>query len=317
MTATLAPLGSLPADTARHFDAIGPVWGSDIPKHRDLVIAAYTPLVAAAPRDGIETVRDIGYGAHPRQTLDIFAPAGADRPANADVVVFVHGGAFVRGRKSLNGLIYDNVPTWFCRQGCIGVNLEYRLADEAPWPGGAEDLALAIAWLRAHVARFGGSPDRIFLLGHSAGGTHVATLLFDPFLRKHPSRAVAGAILLSARLQADLRPDNPNAHGVRAYFGEDPALHPIRSPASHPQGSDVPVMIVTAQYDNPLLDLYGAQFQAALGQVRGIMPRFIQMRRHNHTSVVAHFDSGEEYLGREILAFMTATTDPGNHAASG
>src|SRR5690606_32630774 len=135
------------------------------------------------------------YGGHPRQVLDVFAPAGARPSDGADVVVFIHGGAFIRGRKSIDGLIYDNVPAWFCRQGCVAVNVEYRLASDAPYPSGAEDLALAVLWLRANIARFGGSPDRIFLMGHSAGGTHVATLLFDPIFGGHPGTDVAGAIL--------------------------------------------------------------------------------------------------------------------------
>lgn len=304
MKTTLDPLGSLPPRVASQLDAIGPSWGSDIAKHRDMVIAAYSPIVAQASRNGMEVSRDIAYGAHPRQVLDIFERTGQRPHCAADVVVFVHGGAFIRGAKSINGLIYDNVASWFCRQGCVAVNIEYRLADEAPYPSGAEDLALAVSWIRANIARFGGSPNRIFLMGHSAGGTHVATLLFDPVLNGHPSVNVAGAILVSARLKADNLPDNPNANGVRAYFGEDPARYEARSPASYPEGSQVPLMIVTAEFDNPYLDLYGAQFYEAVGRHRGTMPRFIQLRRHNHTSTVAHFDSGEEYLGREILAFV-------------
>lgn len=307
MIRSLTPLGSLPEETARALDAIGPVWASDIQRHRDQVIAAYSPLVAAAPRDGIRDSLDIAYGPHPRQVLDVFYADKAESPDGADVVAFIHGGAFVRGKKSVNGRIYDNVPRWFSRQGCVGINIEYRLADEARYPGAAEDLAAAVKWIKANVDRFGGSPNRIFLVGHSAGGTHVATLLFDPALRGQCEADVAGAILISARLQADTLPDNPNAHGVRAYFGDDASLYGVRSPGNHPEGSKVPLMIVTAEYDNPYLDLYGAQFCHEVGKARGVMPRFIQLRRHNHTSSVAHFDSGEEYLGREILAFMQGT----------
>lgn len=309
MTSTLEPLGSLPAADARALDEIGPIWGQAIERHRDRVMAAYTPLLQQAPRDGLVATRDIAYGSHPRQVLDVHTRTDRAAGALADVLVFIHGGAFVRGAKSVNGLIYDNVPVWFSRHGCVGVNVEYRLANDAPYPGGAEDLAQAIGWLRENIARFGGHPERIFLMGHSAGGTHVATLLFDPLFRDRAEAAVAGAILVSARLELDTFPGNPNAHGVRAYFGDDPLAYPRRAPASYPDGSDVPLMIVTAQYDNPYLDLYGTRFAAAVAQARGVMPRHIQMRRHNHTSTVAHFDSGEEYLGREILQFQGRCAD--------
>jgi hypothetical protein len=116
---------------------IGPVWGEDIQKHRDMVLRAYGPALKAAPKAGITVTRDIAYGSHRRQILDLFVPVDA---AGAPVVVFVHGGAYVRGDKRVSSEVYDNVLYWFAREGFIGVNIEYRLAPEVTWPGGAEDL---------------------------------------------------------------------------------------------------------------------------------------------------------------------------------
>lgn len=308
MDITYEPLGSLPPDAAATFAAIGPVWAEDIGKHRDFVISTYTPLVANADNDGIKVYRDLAFGDHPRQVLDVFAPKGLQQhsaeSAAADVVVFVHGGAFVRGKKSFNGHIYDNLSYWFAGQSCVSVNIEYRLANEAPYPAGAEDVALAIEWVKKNIHQYGGSPRRIFLIGHSAGGTHVATLLFDPIFKNNPVIGVAGAVLISARLQADVLPDNPNANGVRAYFGEDESLYEQRAPGTYAHCSQVPLMIVTAEFENPHLDVYGAEFFYRAGSARKKMPRFIQMMKHNHTSIVAHFNSGEEFLGREIMRFF-------------
>lgn len=295
------PLGSLPADKAELLESIGPIWGSDINKFRDVVFDAYTPLVAAAPKEGIAVDRDIAYGASARQVLDVFTPAGAD---NADVVIFVHGGAFIRGAKSANGHIYDNVTYWFARQGLVAVNMEYRLAAEAPFPGGAEDVAAAVAWAVENISRFGGNPRRIFLIGHSAGGTHVAGYCFDPHMAQRPGPEVSAAIIISGRLQADTLPGNPNAKAVQAYFGDDESTYAERSPGSHAAGSELAVMIVIAEYENPYLDLYGVAFFQRLCEARKRVPRFVQAIKHNHTSIVAHFDSGEERLGREIMDFM-------------
>lgn len=297
----LEPFGSLPPDQAALLESIGPVWGTDINGFRDVVFNAYTPLVSAAPKDGISKQSDLPYGPSARQVLDVFQPDGSQ---DADVVVFVHGGAFIRGAKSSNGHIYDNVCWWFARQGCVAVNIEYRLAAEAPFPGGTEDVAAAVDWVVANIASFGGNPRRVFLIGHSAGGTHVASYCFDP---NHPRRAAAevcGAILISGRLQADVLDGNPNAKAVQAYFGDDASTYALRSPATHAAHCDLPVMVVIAEYENPYLDLYGVAFVQSLCDARGKVPRFLQMRKHNHTSIVAHFDSGEELLGREIMAFM-------------
>ncbi|MFM0594763.1 alpha/beta hydrolase [Paraburkholderia dilworthii] len=318
MQTSQEPLGSLSVTLRQRFAQIGPVWASDINAHRDLVIDAYSPLVAAARDAGasFEAARDVPYGSHERQRLDVFVSEETRRKGNADVVLFVHGGAFLRGSKSFNGLIYDNVSRWFARQGCVALNVEYRLAPEASYPAGADDVAAALAWAHAHVVEFGGDPRRIYLVGHSAGGSHVASYLCDPLfagLRDgENASAVAGAVLISARLAADVFADNPNAAGVRAYFGADESRYAARSPLTYAEHFDTPLMVVVAEYENPYLDAYGAAFfervllaRQRAGDARAKRaPRFMQMLRHNHTSVVAHFDSGETLLGDAMLDFF-------------
>lgn len=281
-------------------ESIGPVWGRDIQKHRDVVLEAYGPVLAAASKAGVVVTRDHAYGAHPRQVLDVFRPAAAVR---LPVVIFMHGGAFVRGDKRVSDEVYDNLLYWFARNGHVGVNIEFRLAPEGVWPAGAEDLAGSIAWVKANIAAHGGDPESIFVIGHSAGGTHVASHAYDP-AAGYLGRDVKGVVLISARLRADVLPENPNSAGVRAYFGDDEALYEARSPINHAALSRLPVMIAIAEYENPLLDLYGLEFAHRIAVARRHAPRFIRMAGHNHISIVAHFNSGEELLGREILDFF-------------
>jgi acetyl esterase len=278
---------------------IGQVWGQDIQKHRDMVLRAYGPVLARAPKDRVGVIRDIGYGSHPRQVLDCFVPTDASR---APVVMFVHGGAFVRGDKRLSDEVYDNVLYWFARQGFIGLNVQYRLAPEAQWPAGAEDLSLAIAWGRANLGRHGGDPEALFAIGYSAGGTHVATYAFDPaagYLGRH----LKGIVLLSARLRADVSPENPNAAGVRAYFGDDTSIYENRSPLAHAAASSLPTMIAIAEFENPLLDLYGLEVAHRIAIARGRAPRFVRLAGHNHVSLIAHFNTLEDQLACAIVEF--------------
>lgn len=288
---------------------IGPRWHLDIRHHGDLVKSAYAPLLAAAPKAGIEIQRDLIYGPNPRHVLDLYVPEGAilstgpaARPP-APVLVFVHGGAFIRGDKSSAHGMYDNVMYWFARRGFMGVNLEYRLAPEAPFPGAVDDVARGMAWVKQEIASYGGDPSRVLLVGHSAGGTHVASYVFDPLLGYLGCHARA-VVLLSARLRADRSPDNPNAAGVSAYFGENLARYETRAPMAYAACNDLPAFIVTAEFDNPMLDVYGLEFAYRMGLAHRRAPRYLSLRGHNHVSMLAHFNTPEEFLGCEILDFF-------------
>lgn len=281
---------------------VGPAWAEDMRGAGDRVKAAYLPWLLEAPRGGVTVARDLPYGSHARQCLDVYRPDGA---RNAPVVVFVHGGAFVRGAKDINGAMYGNVLTWFARQGCVGVNVEYRLAPEAPHPQGALDVGGACEWVRRRIAEFGGDPGQLCLIGHSAGGTHAASFACDPFLTE-VRRDITCLVLISARLQADVLPCNPNAQGVRAYFGADETLHPALAPMAYGRLLTMPVFVVNAQYENPLLDVYAAEFTHRIAAGHGRAPRHTTVADHNHVSVMAHFNSGETWLGEQILDFFEA-----------
>ena len=297
----MAPLANLPDPARRKLAEIGPVWGTDIQRHRDLVLEIYRPLLAAAPKAGVEVTRGIAYGSHPRHILDVYRSGQA---ANAPVVLFVHGGAFVRGDKDVTDEVYANVCYYFARHGYLAVNVEYRLAPESKYPGGAEDLAGAIAWAKRSARDFGGDPERLFLVGHSAGATHVAAYAWDPNMPARVDPAVKGLVLISGRLRADARPDNPNAAAVRAYFGDDESLYEARSPVTYAAASQLPVFLAVAEYENPLLDVYGAETLHRIAVARGRAPRFLRLPRHNHISIVAHLNTEEDVLGSELRDFL-------------
>lgn len=291
----------LTAPQLAELHAMGRDWNADISAHRKAVIDLYSPLVARAPKDGIHLIKDRSYGPHARQILDVFTPSSANaRP----VVLFIHGGAFTRGNKSMNGDVYDNVLFWFARRGFVGVNMEYRLAPEAPFPAGAQDVAAAVQWIGEHIAEHGGDPTRIVIVGHSAGGCHLGSYLLDPESGVEPSPGVRAAVFISARLRLDTRADNPNAANVVAYFGSDPATLAARSPLVHAERCRWPTMIAIAEYENRHLDTYGLEFAHRLAACKDKAPSVVQCRGHNHTSITAHFDTGDDDLGNAILAFL-------------
>ena len=190
MSASLPPLplDQVPEDLRRMLAEIGPRWAQEHRRHVEMTLDAYSKLLAGVSNPGVQVTRNLAYGEHPRQVLDVFRPESATR---APVLMFVHGGAFVRGEKCVRPEIYDNVLYYFARQGLVGVNVEYRLAPEATYPEGARDVAQAIAWIERQIGAYGGDPNRIYPFGSSAGGTHVASYAFDRTAVAERSRSVA------------------------------------------------------------------------------------------------------------------------------
>jgi acetyl esterase/lipase len=128
------------------------------------------------PKDAGGTVllRDVSFGALPRQKLDVYAPTeatGAPRP----ILVYLYGGSWANGTRTG----YDFVGRAFAAAGFVVVVPDYRLYPDVRYPSFLKDCAAAIAWARAHAAEIGGDPDRIVLVGHSAGAYNASMLALD------------------------------------------------------------------------------------------------------------------------------------------
>ena len=117
--------------------------------------------------DAAPTLTDLAYGPHARHRLDVYAPPGTN---GAPVLVLFHGGGFIRGDKTMRA----NVGAWGAAQGFVTVLANYRLAPECRWPSGPEDVAAVWQAVRDKAHDWGGDPDRIILVGESAGAAHVA-----------------------------------------------------------------------------------------------------------------------------------------------
>jgi acetyl esterase len=297
-----AQMSNMPDSLRAQLAEINPGWGKDILGNVAKTLALYTPILAAAPKTGVTVTRDVAYGPDARHRLDLHRPEGR---AGVPVVVFLHGGAYVRGDRSVNDEVYGNVATYFARAGMLGVNATYRLAPAAQWPGAAQDVGTLVQWLKANAAAHGGDPSRIYLIGHSAGATHVATYVYLQDLQPADGPGIAGMVLMSGRYHFDPKPDDPNRANFQAYFGTDASRYPAQSPINHVRAAKpLPTFIVVSEYDNPDLDTQGALLLAALCERDRACPRFTRMALHNHLSMVYQFNTADDALGREIQEFF-------------
>ena len=264
---------------------------------RSVTSSLYEPLQTTGFEHAI--VRDISYGTHERQTLDVHTPSV--RPGGAlPVLCFVHGGGFAGGEKARAGVpYYDNIGRWAVGSGFIAVNLTYRLAPEFTYPAGAEDVARALTWVYSHIAEHGGDPTAVVVMGHSAGASHVATALTAPQIVQGLPYLPAGAILSSGIFDPAVE---PLAYSV--YFSDDPAVLPLRSSVEALCQLDMPILVSTAQFDPPEIQVHTRRLVDAYYDTHGLMVDLVQAEGHNHFSVMFHIGTDETWLSDRFARFV-------------
>jgi acetyl esterase/lipase len=127
--------------------------------------------------DSTRVLRNYAYGPDARQKLDVYRADGPVR--DAPVIVMVHGGGWITGDKALTGVVGAKAVRWLDR-GFLFVSVNYRFVPNVDVPAQADDVARALAVVQAKARDWGGDPERIVLMGHSAGGHLVALLAADP-----------------------------------------------------------------------------------------------------------------------------------------
>src|SRR3546814_19032451 len=112
-----------------------------------------------------------------------------------------------------------------------------------PYPSGTRDVAFALAWIRANIAKYGGDTESIYLIGHSAGAAHAASYAYDRRYQPRSGHGLAGLVVVSGRVRADNSEDNPNARKVEEYYGKDSTQYDAMSAVAHVSAASPPTMI--------------------------------------------------------------------------
>jgi acetyl esterase/lipase len=210
-----------------------------LPKLSDPCRKAIGDRAAAAYPPAPGTV-EYAYGVDARQRLDLVKPAGVSR---APVLLFVHGGGWSIGDKAHAA---GEKARWANSKGWAFASANYRLVPQAKVEEQAADVASAIAWLRANAARQNLDPDRIMLMGHSAGAHLVALVGTDPQYLKAagvPMGAIKGVVLLDGagydvptQASAEMNIVKPI---YEAAFSKDPRRQAALSPTRHAAAPNV------------------------------------------------------------------------------
>jgi len=302
--------------------------------------------IGPRPHDACETsrLRDVAYYDgkdcdKSRHRLDLYLPTGKkDYP----VVVFVHGGAWMLGDNRCCGL-YPAVGEFLASQGIGAVLPNYRLAPGAKHPENVKDIARAVAWTKANIAKHGGDPDQLFLLGHSAGGHLVALLATDERYLKNEGMKIAdlkGVIGVSGVYQippgnADVELGGSTPLGVRLdemaplrgasaardpnaaekaglpvsvnvfgpVFGPDAKARADASPVNHVRPGLPPFLILSAERDLPLLPAMARDMHRQLLK-HGNASTLLTIDQRNHNSIIFKAAERDDPTARAIVDFV-------------
>jgi len=273
------------------------------------VLAACAParlLNATIPERGLTIRRDLPYGDHERQRLDLYLPAAAEAPL--PVILFLYGGGWDEGRKE----DYLFAAEGLARGGFLVAVADYRLYPEVRFPAFVEDAARAAAWLKREVAGQGGDPGRLVLMGHSAGAYNAALLALDP-------RYLAAEGLTPAELAGVIGLAGPYAFNpldydsTRAIFDVGRPLDELR-PAAFANAAAPPMLLLHGLDDTTVYPRNTEALAEALGDAGAA----VEARLYPglaHTGIVlalARGFRGKAPVLEAALAFARRVTDPGS-----
>ncbi len=132
-------------------------------------------LDALVPDNSYVARPSAAYGADPRQQLDIYLPLPSADTRARPLVVFFYGGSWSSGERAS----YRFVGEALASRGVVTLVADYRLSPQVRYPAFLQDAAAAVQWAHRHAAELGADPQRIYLMGHSAGGYNAAMLALD------------------------------------------------------------------------------------------------------------------------------------------
>lgn len=239
--------------------------------------------------DDVRLERDVAYLPPDRsQKADLYFPKDIPPGQRLPVVIIIHGGGFNDGNKDRRREI--NIGSNLARRGYVGMSIDYKLwnknATSPTWPQNLHDAKTAVRWLRRNADRLGIDPDRIGVIGCSAGGNLAAMLAvtgptdgLEPRGDESMSTAVQCAISFYAPL------DLPNYHDMKMFLktrAEDPDGYRKASPINYCTADDAPILLVHGTGDETVNVSQSESFAKAL-EAGGVEHELILIPDGPHT----------------------------------
>jgi acetyl esterase/lipase len=264
------------------------------------LLSACSPIAAInllVPREGYDVRAGLAYGPDPRHKLDVYVPQGLNGPA--PVLLFFYGGAWSSGDRSQ----YLAFGQSFASKGIVTVVADYRLYPQVKYPAFAQDAALALAWVHAHVREHGGDPARIFVSGHSAGAYNAVMLASEPkFIEAAGGRLdwIRGVIGIAGPY--DFLPLTDPDY-IDMFHG---ANNQDAMPVNHVDGKRPPMLLATGSDDGTVLPRNSDRMAAKL-KAHGNSAEVIKYPGVGHVGIILSLAPGfrgKTTLREDMLRFI-------------
>ena len=266
-----------------------------------LLVVSSVP--AAAQSQSVTVVRDLDYVAgteYPdgKDRLDLYVPQGA---RNAPVILSFHGGALSAGDRGDETFVGRR----FAAAGYVTAVASYRLSPQVAHPAHIEDAAAAFAWVKRNISKHGGDPNRIVVIGHSAGAYLAMLLVTDArYLAAHMLTPgdIKGVVPVSGFFWVDkpgVAPDRP-----KYVWGSDPKVWTEASPVRYLRANLPPVLLIDTDGDESWRQQQNVDFAAALRAAGNKDVSTHKVKGRTHMSVWTEMLDGEsEETSSHILVF--------------
>jgi acetyl esterase/lipase len=226
----------------------------------------------------VDYVPDANY-AGGKDRLDLYIPAGV---TNAPVIFSIHGGALSGGDRTEDTFVGQR----FASAGYLTVVISYRLTPEVSHPGHIQDVATAFAWVKRNIRQHGGDPNRVLVIGHSAGAYLGMLLATDArYLAAHKlsPNDIKGLVPVSGFFWVDkpgVAPDRP-----KDVWGTDAKVWIDASPARHLRAGLPPVLLIDTDGDEDWRQQQNIDMAAALRSAGNKDVSIRQVKGRTHMSV--------------------------------
>jgi len=270
---------------------------------------------ASASTAKLNVKRDIPYAmpGDPRQKVDIYAPENAK---NLPVVFWIHGGGWQGGDRSE----IQVKPQAFADKGFVFVSTGYRLLPNVEMVAIFRDIAKSVHWVHDHIAEFGGDPNRILVMGHSAGAQLAALICIDDRYLKTEGLSLAiikgcvpvdgdtydvPAIIETAETRRRVHHQPQAKFGHREKFGNDPAKHLDYSAVTHvAKGKGIPPFLILHVADHPDTSVQAERLAAVLKEA-DIPTKVFAAKETNHSKLNENLGLPDDPPTKAMFEFVS------------